>query len=209
MSSLGDYYRELMHREGKRNVSLTARWARNEIRRVRRCFRRAFMRCHFERRPLVLDSHITVPATGYKLESHFAARIDKHLRAFKIQACPGPGYPDRQLVQAANRRSCPCELKATQSFEPKSHHRVTLTCSSKKLRRHFAAPINHLLLMVLYRKARNKVWIRNYRLNFLEPSTKVNVRLEASVSMHLLAEGQRPSFWALRMTPAKQRGRRN
>ena len=98
-------------------------------------------------------------------------------------------------MRVANQRSYALELKATRSFEPKSNHRVILTCSSSKLRRHFVAPINHLLVTVFHKKEGNNVWIRNFRIDFLEPWTKVKVRLEASVSQHLLAKSPHASFW--------------
>ncbi len=203
MNNLGDYFHELMHRERKPKVSLAARWSRKEIRSITRCLRNAFVRCHFERNPLVVDSNVTGPAMGNRLASHFATQLDQHLRVFRIESCAGQGYPDRRLVRVASKRSFALELKATRSFEPKSNHRVILTCSSSKLRRHFVAPINHLLLTVFHKKDGNNVWIRNFRIDFLEPWTKVKVRLEASVSQHLLAKSPHSSFWGIKTPTIK------
>jgi hypothetical protein len=204
MNNLGDYYRELMNREGKPNVNLAARWAPDEITSIARCMRNAFSRCRFERQPLVVDSNVTGPAMGNKLAIFFATQLDQQLRVFKIQDCVGQGYPDRRLVRVANQRSYALELKATRSFEPKSNHRVILTSSSSKLRRHFVAPINHLLMTVFHKKEGNNVWIRNFRIDFLEPWTKVKVRLEASVSHHLLAKSPHASFWGTKKELTKR-----
>jgi hypothetical protein len=146
----------------------------------------------------LVERKITDPAMGNRLASFFANKVGERLRNYRIESCSGQGYPDKRLVRMANQRAYALELKAAHSFEPKSNHRVILTCSSSKLRRHFVPPINHLLVTVFYRKHRNRVWIENLRLDFLEPWTKVRVRLEASVSQHLLAEGKHSSFWHLR-----------
>jgi hypothetical protein len=98
-------------------------------------------------------------------------------------------------MRTADKRRYALELKATRRFEPKSTNRMSLTCSSRKLRRHFVPPINHLLVTALCRRDGNKVWIYDFRTDFLEPSTKVNVRLEVSVSHHLLAKSTHASFW--------------
>ena len=203
MNNLGDYFGELGSREGKPKMQLAARWAWKEIRSITRCLRNAFVRCHFDRNPLVVDSNVTGPAMGNKLADYFATQIDMNLRVFKIQKCAGQGYPDRRLLRVANQRSYALELKATRSFEPKSNHRVILTCSTRKLRRHFVAPINHLLVTIFHNKEGNNVWIRNFRIDFLEPWTKVRVRLEASVSQHLLAKSQHPNFWGVKMDPTE------
>ena len=200
MNSLEDYFCELTGREGKPVAKLASRWPHGEITSIARCVRSAFRRSGFDREPLMVDSKISGPAMGNRLADHFASQLDRQLRIFRIQKCAGQGYPDRRLVRVSNNRSYALELKATRSFEPKSTHRVILTCSSGKLQRHFVAPINHLLLTVFYRKQGNKVWIQNFRLDFLEPTTKVNVRLEASVSHHLLANSPHLSFWGLKQS---------
>ncbi len=195
MNSLGDYFGELASREGKSPLKLAARWTKREITSITRCLRNAFGRCRFEQKPLSVPSSVTGQALGNKLADHFAARLGEQLKLFKIHRCKGQGYPDRRLERVSSHRSYPLELKATTSFEPKSTNRVIITCSSGKLRRHFEAPVNHLFLTVLHTRKRNKVWIRNFRADFLEPWTKVRVRLEASVSQHLLTQDTHSSFW--------------
>ncbi len=203
MNSLGDYFGELASREGKSPLKLAARWTKKEITCIKRCLRNAFERCRFGQKPLSIPSSVTGQALGNKLADHFAARLGEQLKLFRIQRCKGQGYPDRRLERISDHRSYPLELKATASFEPKSTNRVIITCSSGKLRRHFVAPINHLFLTVLHTRKGNKVWIRNFRADFLEPWTKVRVRLEASVSQHLLTQGSHSSFWGKEIEPAK------
>lgn len=195
MNTLDNYFCELSRREGNPGTELVARWSRKEVKSIRRCFSGAFSRCQFERYPLVVDQTITGQAMGNRLASYFATQIGQQLKLFRIQACPGQGYPDRSLVRVANRRAFPLELKATSQFEPKSNHRMALTCSTRKLRRFFAAPIRHLVITLLHKRKGNRIWITNFRTDFLEPGTKVRVRLEASVSHYLLSKGQHASFW--------------
>jgi hypothetical protein len=195
MRNLGNYFGELTSREGKPEVNLAARWPKKEVKSIVRCLRSAFARCRFDHHPLRVNPRTTGQAMGNRLASFFAGQLDRQLRHYRIEACAGQGYPDRRLRHTGKNRSYALELKATRSFEPKSTNRVILTCSSGKLQRHFAAPINHLLVTVFFRKRGRDVWIQDFRLDFLEPWSKVNVRLEASVSQHLLAHGKHASFW--------------
>lgn len=195
MKNLGDYFGELVGREGATRKDLTARWHRKDVRSITQCLRNAFVRCRFTRRPLLVERNVSGPAMGNRVADFFAARMDEQLRNFQIKKCAGQGYPDRQLVRLQKDRRFALELKSTRTFEPKSTHRVILTCSSHKLQRHFGGPVHHLLVTIFYRKQGREIWINNFRLDFLEPSTKVNVRLEASLSHHLLANSTHPSFW--------------
>jgi len=81
------------------------------------------------------------------------------------------------------------ELKATSDWDPKGTNRIVLTSSSKKLRdpKFFSPPICHLLCTAQYDRTSAVVnWLR---LDFLEPTTEVNVRFEASVNHKILAAG--------------------
>ena len=61
--------------------------------------------------------------------------------------------------------------------------------SASKLRAQFVSPIYHLLATVIYSQVPNGVRIDHLRLDFLEPTTPVSVRLEASVNHRILANG--------------------
>jgi hypothetical protein len=63
-----------------------------------------------------------------------------------------------------------------------------LTSASTKLRG-FPAPIHHLLLTILYTEQPGFALMDGLRLDFLEPDSLVSIRLEASVSHQLLAQG--------------------
>jgi hypothetical protein len=65
--------------------------------------------------------------------------------------------------------------------------------SSKKLREAFAAPIHHVLLTVCYDVAGAVYCISCVRLDFIQPTTEVSVRLEASVNHKILSSGQHTS----------------
>ena len=85
----------------------------------------------------------------------------------------------------------PLEMKATANWDEKDANRRVLTSSSKKLQDQFSGPIYHLLLTVLYSEHTDEdlVLIDAIRLDFLEPTTPVSVRLEASVNHKILATG--------------------
>jgi hypothetical protein len=55
------------------------------------------------------------------------------------------------------------------------------------LRTQFPGPVHHLLATVIYSAAADDVRIDRLRLDFLEPTTTVNVRLEASVNHKIQA----------------------
>lgn len=114
---------------------------------------------------------------------------------FSTSPCDGKGYPDQTLTQIATGTRILLEVKATSNWEERDTNRRVLTSSSKKLRAQFSDPIYHLILTVLYTENENlatneeSATIDAIRLDFLEPTTIVNVRLEASVNHKILEEG--------------------
>lgn len=103
------------------------------------------------------------------------------------------GQSDKRLRNLSDSRIFVFELEATSEFDPSDSNRIVLTSSSEKLRRYFNPPINHLLATACYRKEGTQIHIHNLRLDYLEPSTPVNVRLEAFVSQRILAKGVHPN----------------
>ena len=103
--------------------------------------------------------------------------------------CSGAGYPDKTLTERSTRLKMPLEVKATSAWNPSDSNRRVLTSSSKKLRSQFRTPIYHLLLTVLYSPTSTHATIDAIRLDFLEPTTTVSVRLEASVNHKILSNG--------------------
>ena len=130
-------------------------------------------------------------AVGNEIEKYIVPILNSSLSDFSISKCRGSGYPDQILIQDTPRLQMPLEMKATADWNERDSHRRVLTSSSKKLRAQFSEPIYHLLLTVLYSKQDDEDFatINTIRLDFLEPTTAVNVRLEVSVSHKILADG--------------------
>ena len=106
-----------------------------------------------------------------------------------VGPCSGPGYPDKTLTDPNGLRIL-LEVKATSHWNPNDSNRVVLTSSSKKLRNRVSAPPRyHLVLTFIHSQLPGPVTINRVRLDFLEPATKVNVRLEASVNHKILSNG--------------------
>ena len=82
----------------------------------------------------------------------------------------------------------PFELKATSTWDAADSNRRVLTSSSRKLRQRFPGAVNHVLATMLYASGAGVSRVQSLRLDFIEPSTLVNIRLEASVSHRLLAQ---------------------
>lgn len=131
----------------------------------------------------------TNQSIGNQVEVYAAEMLSKAIRGFTLSPCKGAGYPDRVLVQDVSRLRIPLELKATSDWDPSDSNRRVLTSSSAKLRSKFSPPIHHLLLTVMYTLGAGFVTVEKIRLDFIEPSTEVKVRLEASVNHKILANG--------------------
>ena len=141
----------------------------------------------------------TNQAIGNQVEKYTMGKLNRAISDFSISPCRGAGYPDQLLTQTATNRRIPLEVKATSIWDPSDSNRRVLTSSSKKLQIQFRDPIYHLILTVLYTENENlatnekSATIDAIRLDFLEPTTPVNVRLEASVNHKILAEGHHHS----------------
>ena len=127
---------------------------------------------------------------GNKVEKYIVPILDKGLSGFSISKCRGPGYPDQTLIQQSTNLHIPLEMKATANWNEKDTIRRVLTGSSQKLRAQFSAPIYHLILTVSYANRQTEsVTIDRIRLDFLEPTTTVNAKYEASVNHKILTSG--------------------
>ena len=139
--------------------------------------------------PIKLGS--TNQSIGNQVEKYTIQKLDAVISIFSISKCRGGGYPDQILIQESTNLHMPLEVKATADWNEKDSNRRVLTSSSQKLKTQFSEPIYHLLLTILYssNQDQDSVTIDAIRLDFLEPTTAVNVRLEASVNHKILAEG--------------------
>lgn len=127
---------------------------------------------------------------GNKVEEYIVPILDSSLSGFSISKCRGPGYPDQTLIQQSTNLHIPFEMKATAKWNETDTIRRVLTGSSRELRTRFSAPIYHLILTVSYANRQSEsVTIDTIRLDFLEPTTTVNIKFEASVNHKILTSG--------------------
>ena len=194
MSNFYDYYNDLAVWEQNAVVSLIAAWNPTDVENIVGEFRTAFQKCAFATTFLAVPAGTSNQSIGNKVAEFFSNHMNRHLKGFRIEDCSGPGYPDKQLREVGAGRLFICEIKATSHFNPNDSNRIVLTSSSEKLRRKFTPPLHHLLVTACYVDHNGQLELQNARLDFLEPTTPVNVRLEASVSQRLLAQATHRNF---------------
>jgi len=193
MNDLRSYFAALSKYEGKPVLNLVSRWKPADVHSITSALQKA---CDKSRIEFDVSSDISSPALGNRIASAFANGVSSSLPRYSLCGCPGNGYPDRLLRRRNDGRPYALELKAKTSFQPKDGNRQVLTSTSSKLRRYFpvGTPVCHLLATILYSKARrgrrSRVAITGLRLDFLSPSSPIEVRLEASVSQRMLARGK-------------------
>jgi len=185
---IAEYYNELQRREGLEPAELIAEWAQADTDAISAAFRTAVATSRITEQNIPIWAGSTNQSIGNQVADFFVPMINQHLRQYRIDACPGGGYPDKILVEIASRRTFPFELKATSTWDAADSNRRVLTSSSRKLRQRFPGAVNHVLATILYATGAGISRVRSLRLDFIEPSTPVNIRLEASVSHRLLAE---------------------
>jgi hypothetical protein len=191
--NLEEYFEQLANWEELPAAELVAAWERGDIEGVTEDFRAAYDRTGFGARVLEVPAETSNQSIGNRVAEFFVGAIGPQLEAHRIDACRGPGYPDKRLVRLDAQRTFAFELKATSHFNRNDSNRIVLTCSSRKLREQFEAPINHLLGTVSYVKDGNQITVEHLRLDFLEPDSPVDVRLEGSVSQKGLSRGAQES----------------
>ncbi|PYJ56793.1 MAG: hypothetical protein DME24_21130 [Verrucomicrobia bacterium] len=184
---LEDYFQRLLNWEGQPATALVAAWEDKYVQEIKEVFRCAFERAAFGEKILEVEEDISNQAVGNRVAEFFTTGISPHLSAYRVEICSGPGYPDKKLIRREGGRVFVLELKATSEFDAKDSNRIVLTSSSRKLRRDFRAPINHLLATISYQKNGVEIVLEHLRLDFLEPTTPVDMRLEGSVSQKALA----------------------
>jgi len=191
--NLEEYFERLADWEDQPVVELVSQWDAAHVAAITEDFRAAYAATGFAGRPLEVEDETSNQSIGNKVAVFLEEAIGPHLGNHRIEACRGSGYPDRKLVRLADNRTFAFELKATSHFNRNDGNRIVLTCSSRKLRAEFRAAINHLLATVCYVKDGNQITVEHLRLDFLEPDSPVEVRLEGSVSQKGLARGAQES----------------
>ena len=131
-------------------------------------------------------------ALGNLMHKHFVEEFNKYAPAnVQITACRGAGYPDNflSITKSDKTKNYCLEFKATSDWNPKDSNRRVLMSSTTKIRKKISEkliPPNplHILITIKYAKSSGK--IERVRLDFLDPTTEVNTRLEASTTHKLL-----------------------
>ena len=185
---IAEYYDELQRREDLDPVELVAEWAQADTDAISAALRNAFAASRIIEQTIPIRAGSTNQSIGNQVADFFVPVINQNLQAYRIDACPGGGYPDKILVEIASRRTFPFELKATSTWDATDSNRRVLTSSSRKLRQRFPGAVNHVLATMLYATGAGISRVQSLRLDFIEPATLVNIRLEASVSHRLLAQ---------------------
>lgn len=188
MATLSDYYRDLLNWEGTPHQQLIDSWPEKLIQAIETDLRSAVAASGVKGARCLVRPGSPNQSIGNQVEDYIISKLTPNTSAFSLCSCAGAGYPDRMLIEKSSKLKIPFEFKATSEWNPSDSNRRVLTSSSEKIRRHFSTPIHHLICTVIYELQDGAVLISAVRLDFLEPSTVVNVRLEASVSHKLLAD---------------------
>lgn len=199
MPNLKDYYRDLLEWEGIPFCELVHLWPPDLQDEIEAALETAIRvscikgsECPIKANTKNGSGVISNQSVGNQVEKYAAEKLSKTIQDFIISPCKGGGYPDRELVRNSSNTRMPLEVKATSEWNPSDSNRRVLTSSSTKLRTEFSGPIYHLLMTVLhtpFSQGADSVRVNAIRLDFIEPATEVNVRLEASVSHKILADG--------------------
>ena len=191
MANLKDFFRDLLNWEEQEHCELIHPWPQELRNSIVLAFENAVSKSSVRGSVCSLPPGITNQAAGNEIEKYIVPKLDSSLSGFSISKCRGNGYPDQILIQYTPKLHIPLEIKATAKWNERDTIRRVLTGSSRKLRTQFSEPIYHLLLTVLYSKqdGENFATIDAIRLDFIEPTTTVNVKLEASVNHKILVNG--------------------
>lgn len=187
--SLEEYFNKLQKEHNRTPRCLIRKWEDEEVRVVKATIKTAVKKAGYIGQ-LIPSSGSTNPVLGSASEKFFVEQVNPHLKnAIESPTGCGGGYPDR-VIHIKGRRYC-MELKATKSWEKRDSHRRVLTCSPDKLLKlveneKVDDPPAHLMGTVLYNKEQKTV--TGFRVDFFEPSTMVNFRLEASTTQKMLSE---------------------
>ena len=189
MSNLHDYFRELLIREKQPHCELIHAWPPKLRDEIISAFEKSVSETAVKGSGCSI-AELTNQAAGNKVEKYIVSKLDSGLSGFSISKCRGAGYPDQTLIQNTTNLHMPLEIKATADWKDTDTIRRVITASSRKLRARFSEPIHHLMLTAIYSgRGKGFAKIEAIRLDFLEPTTPVNVRFEASVNHKILVEG--------------------
>jgi len=107
---IAEYYNELQRRESLDPVELVAEWAQADTDAISGAFRKAFAASRITEQTIPIRAGSTNQSIGNQVADFFVPVINQHLQQYRIDACPGGGYPDKILVEIASRRTFPCHF---------------------------------------------------------------------------------------------------
>lgn len=194
MANLKDYYKDLLVWEDVPHVELVHSWPPELVDRIILTIRHSASRGNLIGLRCPIRANSTNQSIGNQVEEHAIPLLAMNISDFALGKCSGAGYPDQVLTCNLSGLKVPLEVKATSDWNPNDSNRRVLTSSSEKIRKQFAPPIHHLLLTMLYTVNQSDAVVDHIRLDFLEPTTQVSVRLEASVNHKILSHGTHTSI---------------
>ena len=191
MTNLRNFFKDLLNWEGHKHCELIHPWPQTLRNSIVLAFKKAVSVSAMKGSICSLPPRISKQDIGNKIEEYIVPKLDSDLSGFSFSKCRGPGYPDQTLIEQSTNLHMPLEMKATADWNETDTIRRVLTGSSRKLRAQFSKHIYHLLLTVIYSKQDDEdfVTIDTIRLDFLEPTTTVNIKFEASVNHKILTRG--------------------
>lgn len=190
MARFDAYLLEVQQRLGYQPLQLIRAWAPQESAAVEAAIRAAVQGSGIVG-SVIPNFAGTNQSKGNRAAKHFITTVTPFVPPpFSIASALGSGYPDRVFANGAAGYCL--ELKATSNWQNGDANRRVLTSRPEKMRRLVNAgiignPPAHLVCTVLYSNATSQV--AGIRLDFLEPDSEVNIRLEASTSQSLLTQG--------------------
>ena len=195
MPNLETYLNEVQRRSDLVPQPLIRAWTSKEIDNVKRAIRIATANSG------IIGAKIenfvgTNQAKGNKAADFLVQKLNAHLpHGGKISYAAGHGYPDR-ILHVNSQKIC-LEIKATSEWKDGDSNRRVLLSTPDKIIKLLNAdavdkPPAHLICTVIYE--RQLSIITTIRLDFINPKSKINIRLEASTSQRFLTQGSHEKF---------------
>ena len=202
--SLGDFYSLAQRRAGAtKPVQLIGPWLKDDVDRVKRAVGEALEQGGIlgSTLPKFLITKSGKARSNQSKGNVAADAVARGLgcnpKRLEVEGLKVSGYPDRRLTLVNPKFECCFEFKATSEWNDRDGNRRVLTSSPSKIlnairRGELPSPPCHLIGTIFYDGGSGR--IQKFRLDFLEPGSVVNVRLEASTSQKFLACGEHKSF---------------
>jgi hypothetical protein len=109
---IAEYYNELQRREGLEPVQLVAEWAQSDTDAISAAFRNAFAASRIIEQTIPIRQGSTNQSIVNQVADFFVPVINQHLQQYRIDACPGGGYPDSRHGDSLGETECLREILA-------------------------------------------------------------------------------------------------